>query len=75
MLPLSLAPKGKPMVIGKVKIERRTKSHLANMGLYEGAKIVLLTEDCGVATVSAKGSRITVDRATASKIYVSSIEK
>ncbi len=69
-MPIFLAPINQEVTISRVGCDLREVSHLAALGLIKDAKVTVLSSQGGAVVLLVKGSRLALDRATASKIFV-----
>ncbi len=69
-MPLILAPLGQEVKIVKISLDEKTKKHLSNLGILEGAEITVLSASGGSAVCRVKEGRLALDRNVATHIYV-----
>ncbi|MBE5908668.1 MAG: ferrous iron transport protein A [Lachnospiraceae bacterium] len=70
MMPLTLSNPGEKQVIVKVAGNEKTRKFLENLGFVQGEEISVVSSLNGNLIVNVKDSRVAVDQAMASKIYV-----
>ena len=70
-MPIALAPLNEEVKVAAVRCDNKENSRLAALGLTKDAKVTVLSSSSGGAVVILlKGSRLALDRITASKIFV-----
>ena len=69
-MPLTLSNPGEKQVIVKVAGNEKTRKFLENLGFVQGEVISVVSSLNGNLIVNVKDSRVAVDQAMASKIYV-----
>ena len=70
-VPLVTAKVGEGGRIVRVTGKQETRKHLCELGFVIGAHVQVMNENSGNLVLGVKGSRIVIDRATASKIFFS----
>lgn len=70
MIPLSLAPIGRPGLVVRVGGNEKTRRFLENLGFVPGAAVTPISTIGGNVIVLVKDSRIAIDREMASKILL-----
>lgn len=69
-MPLPFVPAGSGAVVSTVRGGQEVRRHLETLGFVEGARIAVACETAGSLIVEVKGSRVALDRRTASKVSV-----
>ena len=69
-MPLYLAPLNSEVHIARMAVPPKEAAHLASLGLVEDGPITVLSSQGGSVVVLVRGSRLALDRQTASKIFV-----
>ena len=69
-MPISLAPTHQEITIRRLACNERENSRLAALGLVKDAKVTVLSSQSGSVVILVRGSRLALDRVTASKIFV-----
>ncbi len=69
-MPLTLAEIGEQSRIVRITGRDKTRRHLANLGLVEGEKIMVVSRLAGNLILSVKDSRLALDRDMASRIWI-----
>ena len=69
-MPIALAPINEQMQIIRVVCDSKENARLASLGVTKGASIVILNSQKGAVVILVKGSRLALDRGTASRIFV-----
>ncbi len=69
-MPLILAPQGEKMQIVRIAADPKTGRHLENLGIVQGAEIVLLSNADGNMIVRVHDSRLALDKNVARSIIV-----
>lgn len=69
-MPITIAPTEKELVVVRVACDPKEVSHLAALGIVKEAKVEVLSSQHGAVVLLVKGSRLALDRQTASKIFV-----
>ena len=69
-MPIALAPLNEELTIARITLDPKDHSHLAALGLIKDAKVTLLSRVAGAVVISVKGTRLALDRKTASNIFV-----
>ena len=69
-MPIALAPTNQEIKIARILLSSKEVNHLASLGLTKDAKVTVLSSSAGAVVVLVKGSRLALDRQTASKIIV-----
>ncbi len=69
-MPIFLAPIQQEVTISRVGCDPKEASRLAALGLLKDARVTVLSSQHGAVVVLIRGSRLALDRVTASKIYV-----
>lgn len=69
-MPIALAPTNQEIKIARILLSSKEVNHLASLGLTKGASVTVLSSSAGAVVVLVKGSRLALDRQTASKIIV-----
>jgi len=69
-MPLHLAPLNSEVRIARMAVPAKEASHLASLGLVEACPVTVLSSQSGSVVVLVRGSRLALDRQTASKIFV-----
>ena len=70
MLPLMIAPLGQELTIKKIVGSPERAKHLHTLGFTTGQKIEILQQDGNAVVVRVLESRLALDRATASSLFV-----
>lgn len=69
-MPLLMAPYNKEIEVKKISVDDKTKKHLHEMGICEGAKLTVLSGTGNGVIVVVKEGRLCLDGALARKILV-----
>ncbi|MBE6126566.1 MAG: ferrous iron transport protein A [Erysipelotrichaceae bacterium] len=69
-MPIFLAPIDREVTIRHVGCEPKESARLAALGLCKDTKVTVLSSQHGAVVVLIRGSRLALDRVTASKIIV-----
>lgn len=69
-MPIAIAPHNCELEIRRIGADEKTKKHLYELGLCEGAKITLLSSAGGNVIVIVKEGRLCLDKSLAGKILV-----
>lgn len=69
-MPLTMANIGSEVSIKKIFGDKKTKSHLENLGFVPGESIIVISEMNGSLILGVKDTRIAVNKVMASKIMV-----
>ncbi len=67
---LAVAPFGKELKIVSIGADEKIRRHLENLGLIAGAPVTTVFDRKGGLILKVKDSRLAIDRALASKIFV-----
>lgn len=70
MMPLSMMNTGILKKIVKISGRDKTKKFLESLGFVEGAEVTVVSELAGNLIVNVKNSRVALDKAMASRIFV-----
>lgn len=70
MMPLSMTNTGILKKIVKISGRDKTKKFLESLGFVEGAEVTVVSELAGNLIVNVKNSRVALDKAMASRIFV-----
>lgn len=70
MMPLHLAPPGKPVEIRNITGKDEVRRHLAELGFVVGATVSVVSEIGGNLIVQVRESRVALDRALAMRVQV-----
>lgn len=70
MMPLSMMNTGILKKIVKINGRDKTKKFLESLGFVEGAEVTVVSELAGNLIVNVKNSRVALDKAMASRIFV-----
>lgn len=69
-MPIFLAPIEQEVTISRVGCDPKESARLAALGVLKDAKVKVLSSQHGAVVVLVRGSRLALDRVTASKIFV-----
>lgn len=69
-MPISLAPLNKEVIVARIACGEKENSRLAALGLTKDAKVTVLSSQAGSVVLLIKGSRLAIDKATASRIFI-----
>ena len=69
-MPLVVVPMGKGVQISKLRVDDKTKRHLANLGILPGEIITPISESEGDLIIKVRGSRLAINKELAVKIFV-----
>ncbi len=69
-MPITIAPKNQQLRVARVSCDEKEASRLAALGLVRDCPVTVLSSQGGAVVVLLRGSRIALDRATASRIFV-----
>jgi ferrous iron transport protein A len=69
-MPIALAPIQEEMTVARISCDSKEALRLAALGLHKDAKVTVLSSMGGAVVVLIKGSRLALDRQTASRIFV-----
>jgi ferrous iron transport protein A len=72
-MPLAFTPIGKEVVIEQCNAQGKIKRHIENLGLIPGERITLVAENAGNLIIKIHESRLAINRALASRIYVTDV--
>lgn len=67
-MPLSFLKSGETATIAKVRGKGEVHHHLENLGFVEGARVEVLSEQCGSLIVQIKGAQVALNQQVASRI-------
>ena len=67
-MPLSCLKSGETAPIAKVRGKGEVHHHLENLGFVEGARVEVLSEQCGNLIVQIKGTQVALNQQVASRI-------
>ena len=67
-MPLSFLGSGETATIAKVRGRGDLHHHLENLGFVEGARVEVLSEQCGNLIVQIKGTQVALNQQVASRI-------
>ena len=67
-MPLSFLGSGETATIAKVRGKGDLHHHLENLGFVEGARVEVLSEQCGNLIVQIKGTQVALNQQVASRI-------
>ena len=70
MVPLTLIDDNVEVIIKKLYTEEKLKTHLENLGVLVGSKIMRLKANGGDVIVKVKESRLAINKDLARRIYV-----
>ncbi len=70
MMPLTMAPTGERVTIGKITGRDEVRQHLAELGFVVGTDITVVSEISGNMIVQVKDSRVALDKTMANRILV-----
>lgn len=70
-MPIFLAPVDEEVTITHIHSDVKVAKHLRELGLIEGAKIRILSNEAKAVIVDVRGSRLALDRDIARAILVS----
>ena len=70
MMPLAMSQPGEKQVIARVGGNEKTRKFLENLGFVQGAEISIVSSLDGNLIVNVKDSRVAIDQAMATKIFV-----
>lgn len=69
-MPISIAPLHQEITIRHLGCDAKENSRLAALGLVKDSRVTVLSSHAGAVVVLIKGTRLALDRVTASKIFV-----
>ena len=69
-MPIAFAPINVEMTIMRVAYDSKENARLAALGIAKDARVTVLSSQGGAVVLLVKGSRLALDRQTASKIFV-----
>lgn len=69
-MPITIAPLNQELRVVRISTDPKEISHLAALGLVKDAIVTVLSSQGGSVVILVKGSRLALDRHTASKIFV-----
>lgn len=72
MIPLSMVAPGEQAMVGKITGKDAVRQHLAELGFVMDARVSVVSRVGGSVIVQVRGSRIALDGAMASRIFVKS---
>ena len=67
-MPLSFLKSGEVATVAKVRGKGEVHHHLENLGFVEGARVEVLSEQCGSLIVQIKGAQAALSQQAASRI-------
>ena len=67
-MPLSFLKSGETATIAKVRGKGEVPHHLENLGFVDGARVEVLSEQCGNLIVQIKGTQVALNQQVASRI-------
>ena len=70
MQPMNEVDKEKSFTVIKITLSRKEKNHLMSLGIYEHTTITVLSNQKGNVVLETKGTKIALDKALASNIFV-----
>ncbi len=69
-MPIALAPVNEEVTVARINLNAKENARLAALGLTKDAKVTVLSSTGGAVVILIKGSRLALDRVTASRIFV-----
>lgn len=69
-MPIALAPVNEEVTVARINLNGKENARLAALGLTKDAKVTVLSSTGGAVVILIKGSRLALDRVTASRIFV-----
>ena len=70
-MPLTIAPRGKKLIIKKINGKDETKRFLGTLGFTQGGDVLVISEADGNMIVNVKNTRIAISKSMANRIIVS----
>ncbi len=70
MMPLSMANVGERMQVVRIGGKDDTRRFLENLGFVAGCEVTVIAELAGNMIVNVKNTRVAIDKAMASRIFV-----
>ena len=69
-MPIFLAPINREVTVRHVSCDQKETTRLASLGITKDAQVTVLSSQGGAVVLLIRGSRLALDRVTASKIFV-----
>ena len=70
-MPLTIAPRGKKLIIEKINGKDETKRFLETLGFTQGGDVLVISEADGNMIVNVRDTRIAISKSMANRIIVS----
>lgn len=72
-MPLTMLNKGIEAIIQMCHTKDTTKKFLEGLGILPGTRIMVISENNGNLIIAVKGTRLSINRGIAQKVYVEAV--